>query len=157
MELILCDKVTKGSCIMKTLLEKLSKLVRHNVPLVVAICIAASILFWFGGCQSTTLSLTTPNLKVTRAELKIEYDAEMAMLEQQLNQLEKIVILKEQDLDRQDAFKRKLFEIGVAISEGGEVNPVGVATSLFALLFSGSMMNSLVKDRIIKTNNKNKK
>lgn len=142
---------------MKGLLEKLSELVRHNVPLVITICIVASILFWFGGCQSTTLSLTTPDLKVTRAELKIEYESEMAMFEQQLNQLEKIVVLKEQDLDRQDAFKQKLFEIGVAISEDGEINPVGVATSLFALLFSGSMMNSLVKDRIIKTNNKNKK
>ncbi|GAJ07062.1 unnamed protein product, partial [marine sediment metagenome] len=51
--------------------------------------------------------------------------------------------------------QQKLFEIGVALGEGGDVNPVGVATSLFALLFTGSMMNGLVKDRIIKTNNKN--
>jgi len=136
--------------------KKLGELVRHNVPLVVSICIVFSVLFWAGGCESTTLSLTTPDLKVTRAELKIEYEATMASLEQQVIQLEKVVVLREQDLDRQDAFKQKLFEIGVALGEGGEVNPVGVATSLFALLFTGSMMNSLVKDRIIKTNNKSK-
>jgi len=139
---------------MKRLFEKLGELVRHNVPLTFAIVTACCILFWFGGCHSTTLSLTTPDLKVTRAELKIEYDAEMAKLEQQLNQLQSVVVLREQDLDRQDAFKQKLFEIGVAFAETGEVNPVGVATSLFSLLFAGSVMNGLVKDRIIKTQNK---
>lgn len=140
---------------MKTVWQKLGELVRHNVPLTIAIITAACVLFWFGGCDSQTLSLTTPELKVTRAELKVEYKAEMAKLEQAVTQLQSMVVLKEQDLDRQDAFKQQLFEIGVAIGETGQVNPVGVATTLFSLLFAGSVMNGVVKDRIIKTNNKN--
>jgi len=143
--------LTKGADMLKDLYEKLGKLVRHNVPLTIVICFAVGLLIWFGGCDSTTRSLVSPEVKVTRAQLKIEYDSEIARLEQELTKLQSVVQLRLQDLDRQDAFKRKLFEIGLASVETGEINPLGVATSLLALLFSGSVMNGLVKDRIIST------
>jgi len=138
---------------LKKLCNQIGELIRHNVPLTITICLVAGILIWLGGCESHTLSLTLPGVKVTRPELKIEYDSEMARFEQGLAKLQATTLLREQDLDRQDAFKQKLFEIGKAWSETGEVNPIGVATSLLALLFGGSFMNGLVKDRIIKTQN----
>lgn len=138
---------------LKNLYEKFGELVRHNVPLTMTIivCLAVCIIFCFGGCESKVLSLIMPETRVSRGQLQVEYDSEIARLEQELTKLQSVVKLREQDLDRQDAFKQKLFEIGMASVESGEINPVGIATSLLALLSGGLLMNGLVKDRIIKT------
>lgn len=143
----------KGADMLKDLYEKFGELVRHNVPLTMTIivCLAVVMIFWLGGCESKTLSLITPETQVSRGQLQVEYDSEIARLEQELTKLQSVVQLRLQDLDRQDAFKQKLFEIGMASAETGEINPVGIATSLLALLFSGSVMNGLVKDRVIST------
>lgn len=135
---------------MQKLYEKFGEVVRHNVPLAISICLVVLLLF-FASCESKTQSLTVPNVKVTRDELKIEYETEMARLEQEFAKLQSVTQMREKDLDRQDAFRQKLFEIGRVWAETGSINPMGMATSLIALLSGGLFMNGLVKDRIIKT------
>lgn len=135
---------------MKKVWEKLGELIRHNTGLTVAIVIACSLLFWVG-CESTTTSMSQPSVKVTRPQYDLEYKEAMANLEGQLETMKGKYEIGIQDLNRQDAFKQKLFEIGVAYAEGGTLNPIGVATSLIALLGIGVGVDNLVKNKIIKT------
>ena len=58
--------------------------------------------------------------------------------------------LKFEDLNRQDALKRQLFEYALVVAEGGSVNPVGVAVSLFGILGIGAIADNRRKDGVIK-------
>ena len=82
--------------------------------------------------------MKTPEKKVTRPELQIEVDALLAEAK-----------LKFEDLNRQDAFKRQLFEYAMVMAEGSSVNPVGVAVSLFGLLGIGAVADNRRKDGVI--------
>lgn len=90
------------------------------------------------GCQSQVESMKTSGKKVTRPELQIEVDTFLAEAK-----------LKFEDLNRQDAFKRQLFEYALVVAEGGSVNPVGVAVSLFGILGIGAIADNRRKDGVI--------
>ena len=83
--------------------------------------------------------MRTPDRMVTRPQLKIEVDTFLAEAK-----------FKFEDLDRQDAFKRLLFEYALVVAEGGSVNPVGVAVSLFGILGIGAIADNRRKDGVIK-------
>lgn len=138
---------------MKTFWEKLGTAIRHNLALTTTVLIVTGVLIWLGGCESMTRSLVTPLVKVTRSELKLEYDQEMSQLENRLQLIKTQYQERVQDLDRQDAFKQKLGEIGLTVLEGGELNPAGIAVSLMAILGVGAAVDNRIKDRIIKTKN----
>ena len=59
--------------------------------------------------------MKTPEKKATRPELKIEVDTLLAEAK-----------LKFEDLNREDAFKRQLFEYATVVAEGSSVKPFGV-------------------------------
>lgn len=136
---------------MNKLWQKTGEVIRHNVPLMVAIVCVVCLLIWGVGCQSTTQSLVTPNLRVNRAKLHFEYNSEIARLEQERTQLGKLFVLRDEDLDWQDNFKQQLFDMAVPYIQTGKLNPLGLATSSLSLLCLGSLGNGLVKDRVIKT------
>ncbi len=125
---------------MNTTLGKLVKMVKHNSGLAIftLICIIALVIY---GCDSTVKSILTDR-KVTRAELHLE-------LEQEVARLTLAAETAIANLDRQDAIKSKLFEIGIVVASGGTVNPVGIATSIIGLLGVGAVIDNKRKDNVI--------
>jgi hypothetical protein len=108
----------------------------------VATILVFGIVIWVYGCQSTAPSPLT-NQPATRAKLVVEaekYAADLA--------------LAYADIDRQDAFKRQILEMGVAVAQTGTVNPLGMGLSLLGLLSTGLLVDNRRKDVAIvaKTN-----
>lgn len=123
------------------MLEKIKKMLAHNQVLVIAMVIAIVAGIFMFGCESEVTNPFNPNgPKVTRAELQIELDTYLAKVD--------LAIL---ELDKQDAIRAKLAEIGVVLAQGGTVNPVGAGISLLGILGIGAVADNRRKDGIIKT------
>ncbi len=130
---------------MKT--QNVRTVIRHNKATVIAIVICIAIVFYVGACESKVQSLVkAEGVKVNRQELSLELD-----------NLIKTAEYRTQDLDRQDAIKQKIAEVGLAMAAGGTINPYGVAVSLLAVTGLGVMADNSKKDSIIKTLQNNKK
>ena len=90
-------------------------------------------VLWFAyGCEPKTRSLVQPNLKVTGNELSIE-----------LETLVRIYNLRIDDLEKQEAFKQWFFNQAAEVVETGQVNPIGVLTSLLSILGIGAGADNL--------------
>ena len=120
--------------------EKIKKVLGHNQFLVAALVIILVLGVWLVGCNSTVKSPFNPERDVTRQQLHIEVDKYVADIE-----------LAFTDLDRQDIFKQKLFEIGVVMAQGGGINPIGAGITLLGILGIGAVADNRKKDSIIKT------
>ncbi len=129
---------------MKNLIEKIWQAIRYNQCLATAAVVCIALACWIYGCQSRVQSMKTPGKKVIRPELQIEVDAFLAEAE-----------LKFDDLNRQDTFKRQLFEYAMVMAEGSSVNPVGVAVSLFGILGIGAVADNRRKDGVINSLKRN--
>lgn len=123
---------------------------RHNQGLAIAIVIVIAVGFWTYGCDSKVSSILAPNTKVTRVELNIEVQTEAKRIENELDNLMALAEVRNQELDRQDAFKTKLVEFGMVIAEGGTLNPAGVAVGLLGVLGIGAVVDNRIKDKVIK-------
>lgn len=118
---------------------------RHNQFLMLSIIIMIILGAWLIGCESTTQSPFNPDKKVTRAQLQNEWD-----------KYAKDVELAVADLDKQDLFKQKLTQIGIAFAQGGTIDPLGAGITLLSILGLGAVADNRKKDSIIKTlQNKN--
>lgn len=138
--------------------QKIKKTLDHNQGLTVAIVVAIGLCVWFFGCESQVASITTPGEKVNRNELQAEIEGEKARLSAELKALKAKATAKEKDLDRQDQIKAQIAEIGLAVAEGGQINPLGVGVSLLGVLGIGAIAdNRLAKDKVIKTLSTKKK
>jgi len=125
---------------MKNTLEKIKIALRHNQFLAFAAMIVIVLGVWLIGCESQVTSPFNPDRDVTRAQLQNEVDKYMADIE-----------LAFADLNRQDLFKQKLFEVGVIVVQGGTVNPIGVGITLLGILGIGAVADNRKKDSVIKT------
>jgi hypothetical protein len=126
---------------MKSFLEKARKVLSHNQFLAVAIVIVLCLSVYLVGCDSkTTNPFNKEGAKVTREQLNNEIDKFAADVE-----------LAYADLDKQDIFKQKLFEIGLVAAQGGTVDPIGAGVTLLGILGIGAVADNRKKDSIIKT------
>jgi len=125
---------------MKETIEKIKETLRHNQALAVAVVICIALGVYLIGCDSSVTSPINPPKKVTRVQL----DAEIELLIVNV----KLAI---EDLNKQDLFKQKLFEIGLVAAQGGTVNPVGAGVTLLGILGIGAVADNRKKDSIIKT------
>jgi hypothetical protein len=75
---------------------------------------------------------------VTRVQLDAEVDRLVVDIE-----------LAIEDLNKQDLFKQKLFEIGMVAAQGGTINPVGAGVTLLGILGIGAVADNRKKDSII--------
>ena len=125
---------------MKETIEKIKETLRHNQALAVAVVICIALGVYLIGCDSSVTSPINPPKKVTRVQL----DAEIELLIVNV----KLAI---EDLNKQDLFKQKLFEIGLIAAQGGTVNPVGAGVALLGILGIGAVADNRKKDSIIKT------
>lgn len=130
-------------------MSAITKWIRHNQGVFVALLIASGLLIWTYGCESTVSSLTTEGKKVTREELNLEVQKESQRLEAELDMLTKQAALKTQQLDRQDAIKQKLFEFAAVTAESGGVNTAGVLALAGSILGFGAIVDNRIKDKVI--------
>jgi len=103
------------------------KTIRDKWPYVISIAASLFLGFWAYGCQSETKSLIEPTKKVTRPELLDEIDSLIQKFDTAIS-----------ELDRQDKFRNMILQQSMQIAESGTVNPVGVVTSILALLGAGA-------------------
>jgi len=129
--------------------ESAEVLIRHNKSMFISLCLCCLFSLWFFGCESKTQSLLSNQIKVTEAELGIEYDKEMRRLENELATLEAIFTAREQDLHRQDALKQALFNNAMLIGESGSPNPLGLLSLLGTIFGIGAVIDNRKKDGLI--------
>ena len=125
---------------MKTVIEKVRTMLRHNQFLALAVVVVLALGVWLVGCESTVQSPFNPDKQVTRVQLQNDWEGYAKDME-----------LAIADLDKQDLFKQKLFEVGVLFAQGGTVNPLGAGITLLGILGIGAAGDNLKKDSIIKT------
>jgi len=126
-------------------LEKIKEVLRHNQFVALGLVIVVCLGIWLIGCDSKTTSPFNPDKQVTRPQLNNDVETIMKDLE-----------LAYADLDRQDLFKQKVFEIGLAAAQGGTINPVGAGVTLLGILGIGAVADNRKKDAVIKTLKNNK-
>lgn len=124
---------------MKNVIEKIKEALRHNQFLAMAVVLAICLGVYLVGCESTTTSPISGK-KVTRPVLVAEVEAQTAQIEAAY-----------EDLNKQDIFKQKFFEIGLAAAQGGTIDPVGAGVTLLGILGIGAVADNRKKDSIIKT------
>lgn len=134
---------------MKEIWEKIGTAIRHNTGLTVGIILCFMVLLYAYGCESQVSSIRNPVIKINRAELKLEVESEVAKIEQALSELQAMAEVKGRQLDKQDEMKAALFQISLVVAEGGTVNPIGIATTLIAILGIGAVADNRKKDGLI--------
>ncbi len=120
------------------MIEKIKKVLKHNQFLGIALVVVIALTVW-AGCNSKTQSILYPDTQVTRPGLNLE-----------IKQFKLKVGEATQDLDRQDLFKQELFNIGLAVAQGGTINPVGAGITLLGILGIGACGDNVVKNKEIK-------
>jgi len=138
---------------MKKIWDALGKLIRHQLGLSFMLVVMIGVLLWVG-CESTTPSLKDPGAKVTRGQLILEYETEIAAIEGKMVNIGKKFELAEQDLDKQDQLKAGLVQMGSVIAEGGTLNYTGLIPLILSGLGIGAMADNVTKNRIIAANKK---
>lgn len=131
-------------------MKQLTKWIRHNQGLFVALLICGGLMVWTFGCQSKVTSLTQPGIMVTAEELSLELEAESLRLQAELDSLIKRAELKQQELARQDAIKQKLFEFAAITAQSGGFNPAGLLALAGGILGFGAIVDNRLKDKVIK-------
>lgn len=101
---------------------KLKSFIAKNYLIIIGQIVAALVVVWIYGCESKVPSLNGPHIRVTRDQLNLELEQILAMAN-----------IRFEQLDKQDEFKRIIFNNAVVVGSGGTINPLGVITALFAL------------------------
>lgn len=101
-------------------------LIEHWILIITLFIILVTLIFIFG-CQSETQSLVLANEKVTRSQLLDEF------------QLLKLKFTRRiEELDQQDTIRDMILQQSMLIAQTGTVNPIGLVTSLLAILGIGA-------------------
>ena len=111
----------KGETMSKTL-----AFLKDTWGIILSLCIMAILVFYAYGCEPTTRSIVTPTKKVNAMELQSEIDYLMAISEVRFSELEK-----------KAQFRDAVFNQTIKIVETGNVTPMGLITSLAAVLGLG--------------------
>lgn len=122
---------------MKKILETLFNHERYQT---ISFIVACLFLFWVYGCPSQVKSIRVPNRKVTRAELGIEIESFAATAEARFA-----------DLDRQDEFKKFVFDNLLLLVSGGQINPAGALVGIATILGIGAGVDNVRKRKELKT------
>lgn len=131
-------------------MSEITKWIRHNQGLFVALLISAALLVWTFGCESKLGSLIDPGKLVTAAELNLEIEVESARLQGELDALLKRAQLRKAEFARMDAIKQRLFEFASVTAQTGTVNPAGVLTLVGSIIGAGAVVDNRIKDKVIK-------
>lgn len=94
--------------------------------------ICSLVLLYAYGCEPKTASLISADKKVTRIELQTELELFLARAR-----------AGKKDLERQEQIRDMIFNQALVIAQGNQVNPLGVLTSILAILGIGATADDL--------------
>jgi len=100
--------------------------INGNLFTVLAVQACIVLLIWCYSCEPRVKSLKGSSEPVTRQELQIELDTYLAQAK-----------IKFEQLDKQDQFKQTLVNAAITYVQGGQINPIALVVSLFAILGFG--------------------
>lgn len=122
------------------MMAKLWTFIKHNQFIIVFGGVAGFLILWGHGCEPKVASLTDYKQQVTRDELQFELDGLLAKAESRFA-----------ELDRQVAFKEAIFNHTILYATTGTIDPLGMITTIAALLGFGAVIDNRRKDSVIKT------
>lgn len=105
----------------------------------IAFALVFLLLLIFIGCEPTVTSIMNPGTKLTRSEFEDEVNNYLQMAE-----------TKAMQLDKQDAVKNTLYQIGMVTLQTGRINPIGLITAIAGILGTGAAIDNVRKRRTIK-------
>jgi len=108
-------------------MEKLMTFVKDKWPILIAWNVVIVLLLFAFGCEPETDSLLDPNKKVTTIQLQNEIDYLIRQSETRFA-----------DLERQAELRQFVLNQSLLIAETGTVNPIGLITSLIAIMGIGA-------------------
>jgi len=106
---------------------KMKGFIYDKWPILLAWNIAIGLFFYAYGCEPKTTSMIDPTIKINRASLQSEMDYLLHTGE-----------IRFADLDKQEELKQLIFNQGLLIAQGNQVNPIGVITTLMAIMGIGA-------------------
>lgn len=106
----------------------------------ISIIIVIILLLGWWGCEPKSNSIRNPKLKVTRSQLKSELDSIMLEVQNSVN-----------EMDRQEEVINFLFQQALVVGSTGTINPIGILTSIGAILGLGATVDNVRKRKVIKT------
>lgn len=101
--------------------------IKDKLPYLLSLFAAAFVVIWAYGCESKTQSLLVPAKQITRPELVNEIDYLMQKYEIAIS-----------ELDKKDEFRNTILQQSIIIAQTGTLNPLGIATSILAILGVGA-------------------
>lgn len=119
-------------------MTKIRKFIEHNLGICIGLFLTPCVILYAYGCQSQTVSLINPSVRVTRDVLIAEVDSFLAMAEARFA-----------DLDRQDLVKGTMFNSMLELVRDNPVSPPGIALLLTNLLGLGAVMDNIRKRTLI--------
>ena len=122
-------------------MRTLWKAIEHNRFMVIGVILALAACLASFGCESRVRGLCDQSKMVNRQQLGMEVDQLVLLAEQRV-----------EDLGRQDELKQTLFNIGLQVAAGGTVNPLGIITTLGAIIGLGPVGDNIRKDAVIRRN-----
>ena len=106
---------------------------------ILAAILAVALLLWLQSCVPKTQSILNPPTRITSNELSAEVEMFNARLQDRVS-----------DLLQQEQFKQMFFEQLSLLSSQGNINPVGVITSIGLILGFGAVGDNIRKRTEIK-------
>jgi len=100
--------------------------------IILSILIIIGLTIYAVGCKPTTPSLIDPSKKVDVFELQTEIDSLMLLSKARF-----------EDLQRQNEFRDFIFNQSIKIAESGQINPLGLITTLAAVFGVGSTADNV--------------
>jgi len=122
---------------MKKLLVNLFNHNRYQTISILSVLLLLSI--WLG-CEPKAQSIRNPSQKINRAQLESELDSIIVQVQNSVD-----------DMDRKERILNYLFQQALIVAESGTVNPVGILTSLGAILGLGAGVDNVRNRKKIKT------
>lgn len=119
--------------------QKILSFLSSNSPHILTTIFIFFLIWYAYGCTPKTKSLIDDTKKVDLQELNLEFDTLLAK--------HKIRI---EDLQKQQELKNFIFNQAFTISQEGEINPLGILTSLIALLGIGSTIDDIKQRKTVK-------
>lgn len=113
-------------------MRKILDFIKENWLLMLTWNILIAIVFYAYGCEPKTQSLITPTQKVTLNELQTEIDILMLQSEARFADLQKQYELRDFVLNQ-----------SLTIAQAGTVNPIGLITSLLAIVGVGATADDI--------------
>lgn len=114
---------------------------KDKYPIIFSLIICGLMLLYAYGCEPKTTSLIEPSRKVTRPELVTELDILIAKSD-----------IAFSDLERQEKLRSLILQQTLTFHQTGIVDPVGLITSLMAVLGIGAVADDVRLRKKIKNN-----